>query len=1112
VTPSPSGIRDNRERGKVGDFLQTNISAGAHLSFVSAYFTLYGFEALQKELESAASLRFLFGEPRFLSGLDAEKTDKKSFDLEESGLSLQNRLKQRALARACEAWIRERVEVRSVIRPGFLHGKLYHIHNGGENPAILGSSNFTLSGLGMSKRPNLELNLVVDSSRDRRELLDWFNELWADERETRDVKEEVLRYLRELYDDYSPRFIYFKTLFHVFEDFWRARQAQNPFDSPTHLLDTQIWDSLFEFQKDGVKGLISRLETHGGAILADAVGLGKTYEALGVIKHFEGRNANVLVLCPKKLRDNWTIYQANNNSQLNPFPRDRFSYTVLSHTDLSRERGKVGDMDLSTFKWGVFDLVVIDESHNFRNNARGRRGDDGAIISRTRYERLMDDIIKAGAKTKVLLLSATPVNNDLKDLRNQMYLLTGDEDRAFSQSLGIGSLKETLAAAQRAFTDWSKRGGERRAATLMESLPSAFFKLMDELTIARSRRHIARHYAHSLAEIGAFPTRNPPVSAFPGIDLRGEFASYDELNDQISDYKLALFSPFRFVKSEFKPLYEEKQVKNFSQQNREHFLVGMMKVNFLKRLESSVHSFAVTLRRTLEKIEDLERRIDAFEKEQNAQAERKQADFAAGIVTDEGDDELAEAFQIGAKNYDLRHINLENWREELKEDYVKLCAVWESAQKITPERDEKLAALKAILADKIENPPLDLDGDANRKTLVFTAFADTASYLFSELSGWLRETYGVHSALVCGGGQTRATWGPGDFASILVNFSPRSKSRARLNNWNCQDELTVLFATDCISEGQNLQDCDLVVNYDIHWNPVRLIQRFGRIDRIGSRNTSVGLVNFWPTPDLNKYINLKNRVEARMALVDAAATTEDNLLAAPDADEDKVRDLIEDDLRYRDKQLLRLKEEILDLEDLRDGVSLDEFSLDDFRQELLNYLEANRRELAEAPLGLHAMVEPHPDFPQLSPGVLWCLRRKTDESAATLRATEAARVNPLEPYFMLYVRDDGQVRYGFPSARLVLEAWRALSADGDKKHEALCYLFNDETGQGQKMDAYNALLKSALNSIAATFQKRNDAQLSLGGRGGQLVSAPQSPTPDTQFQLISWCVIKRPTN
>lgn len=1110
MTTSNSGIRDNHSRGTVGDFLQKAIAHDSKMSVVSAYFTIYAYAELRPQLDQIHSMRFLFGEPRFLARLDPEKTDKKAFDIEESGLNLSNRLAQRATAKACAKWISEKVEIRSIIRPGFLHGKLYHIDNFGENPTILGSSNFTSSGLGFAKRPNLELNLEVDSSRDRKDLLAWFGELWNDEKLTEDVKEQVLTYLKQLYVNHAPEFIYYKTLYHLFEEFWNAERG-NPFSAEEHLYDTEIWNSLFEFQKHGVSGLVNRIQKHGGAILADAVGLGKTYEALGVIKYFENQNARILVLCPKKLRENWTVYQAVNNSQLNPFVRDRFGYTVLSHTDLSRAGGNSGDVNLSNFNWGAFDLVVIDESHNFRNNTRGKRDENGEIITRSRYERLMDDIIKAGAKTRVLLLSATPVNNDLKDLRNQMYLLTGDADHAYANSMGVASLKDTLAAAQRTFSDWAKPEGPRAVAALMEKLPSAFFKLMDEITIARSRRHIVRHYAHSLDEIGAFPIRKPVISEYPEIDTLDKFFRYDSINDQISDYKLALFSPFRFLKKEFRPLYEEKQVANFSQENREGFLVGMMKVNFLKRLESSVFSFTVTLRRTLDKIELLQTRIAEFETEKKEQAKQKRLDVAAGVVTGEGEEDLAEAFQIGAKNYDLRHINLTKWKNELTDDWMKLHALWENAAQIDAARDQKMADLKAILAAKIEKPPLDNNGKPNPKALVFTAFADTASYLFEHLSVWLRETYGVESALVCGGGATKATWGATDFGSILVNFSPHAKNRDRLQGWNCEREITVLFATDCISEGQNLQDCDLVINYDIHWNPVRLIQRFGRIDRIGSQNKEVQMVNFWPTSEFNKYIKLKNRVEARMALVDVAATTEDNLLSSGEenADQKPLEELIGDDLRYRDRQLLRLKTEVLDLEEMQEGgVSLDAFSLDDFRQDLLNYLNKNRDLLRDAPLGLYAVVEPHPDYPQLSPGVLWCLKRRepTDEKTVT----EATRVNPLEPFFLVYIRDNGEVRYGFPQAKLVLEAWRILSIEKSEPHHALCQLFDAQTTDGTDMTHYNELLQGAARAIGAAFGKRNGAQISIaGGRGGMLVGAAQTISKTTDFDLISWCVIKR---
>lgn len=599
-----SGIRDNLGRGSVGAYLQEHLKPGSSLSVVSAYFTVFAYAALRDELDTVGNVDFLFGEPRFLRSLDPAKTDKKAFGVEDTGLTLANRLEQRAAARACAAWLRDKVRVRSVRRSNLLHGKMYHVAHGGHEDAILGSSNFTVRGLGLGGRGgNIELNLEVDSTRDRRDLKAWFDELWEDERLVEDVKGEVLSYLEQLYTNHSPEFVYFKTLFHLFGAALDRPPEHDPLSEPGQLLDSDVWGALFAFQKDGVKGAVNKLLDYGGCILADSVGLGKTYEALAVIKYFESRNYRVLVLCPKKLRENWTIYQAHVNSDLNPFRRDHFGYTVLSHTHLSRDGGFSGDVDLATLNWGGYDLVVVDESHNFRNNSRGKRGEDG-VVRRTRYERLLDDVIRAGAKTKVLLLSATPVNNDLKDLRNQLYFITGGEDDAFRDSLGVPNLKDALAAAQRTFGEWAE-GGTHNTAELLERLSTGFFKLLDALTIARSRKHIARFYPDVMAQLGGFPERLKPVAVYSNIDTytggdsgsdtdgdTGEaFPTYDRLNREISDYRLSLFNPTRYVRGPYRGLYDggaggTRGGGNFSQDQREHLLIGMMKVNFLKRLES----------------------------------------------------------------------------------------------------------------------------------------------------------------------------------------------------------------------------------------------------------------------------------------------------------------------------------------------------------------------------------------------------------------------------------------------------------------------------------------------------------------------------------------------
>jgi superfamily II DNA or RNA helicase len=1089
------GIRDNHTHGKVADFLVEKINAGSQLSVVSAYFTIYAYEALSAELDEIGRLRFLFGEPRFISSLDPDKTDKKSFKIEDEGLELANRLQQKDVARRCAAWMRDKVEVRSVMQANLLHGKLYHIDDGRREHAILGSSNFTRRGLGLSATPNIELNLIVDGDRDRAELKEWFDQLWADESLVADVKAEVLRYLEQLYVNHAPEFIYFKTLFHVFERFLSGQADDAQLFDRTAIVDTDIWKALFDFQKDGAKGAIHKINAHNGCILADSVGLGKTYTALAVIKYYELRNLRVLVLCPKKLRDNWTVYLAQNNSELNPFLRDRFGYTVLSHTDLSRETGKVDGIDLAALNWGNFDLIVIDESHNFRNNTKGKRDEDGNIIRKSRYERLMEDIIRAGVKTKVLLLSATPVNNDLKDLRNQIYFVTEGRDAAFSTSFGIHSIKDTLTTAQKTFMEWAKRAGDKDARDLMDRLSAGFFTLLDELTIARSRKHIQKYYRASLAQIGQFPKRKKPESVFSEIDLKGRFLSYDRLNDEITNYQLSLFKPSKHVLPEYKALYEVKNVLNFSQETREKFLIGMMKVNFLKRLESSVRSFAITMERTVSKIETLESRLREFQEHQLAAADDVQPDFFA--EPEEEDDDLAEAFQVGGKlKYKMEHLDVAAWLQELATDKQQLSRLANDAAAVTAERDAKLADLRKIIEHKVKQPSTNAEGRENRKVIVFCAFADTAAYLYEELEEWARKRLNVHIALVSGGAKpNRTTFGHADFTQILINFAPRAKQRAKMKSMPQDGEIDILIATDCISEGQNLQDCDLLVNYDIHWNPVRIIQRFGRIDRIGSPNSAIQLVNFWPTPDLNKYINLKNRVEARMALVDIAATAEDNILQAED-----LRELIQEDLRYRDKQLLRLKDEVLDLEDFNESVALNEFTLDDFRMELAAYIEANREKLEEAPFGLYAIVPPHVEYQTIKPGAIYCLKQR-------IEAAGNEAVNPLQPYFLVYIRNDGEVRYNFTSPKQVLEIFRAVSQGKTEPYAELCELFDTQTKHGEDMSQYSGLLDKAVSAIAAQFGRKSVGNL-FAGRNGKLVSSQTAIKATTDFDLITWLVIK----
>ena len=1121
-----SGIRDNHRRGIVADFLKAKIKGGSRLSIVSAYFTIYAYDALKGHLDQIEHLDFLFGEPRFIASLDPDKTEKKSFILKDDGLHLANRLEQKRVARECAEWIRQKVDIRSIRHTQLLHGKMYHIANAGVEDAILGSSNFTVRGLGMGAgNNNIELNLVVDSTRDRQDLKQWFDELWKSdgangtEALVQDVKEDVLLYLRKLYANQSPQFIYYLTLFHLFRDFLDGTRDIDENLRRVALPDTSIWRTLYSFQKDGAKAAINKILDYNGCILADSVGLGKTYTALAVIKYFELRNERVLVLCPKKLNRNWTIYR--NPSSLNPFSDDKFRYDVLHHTDLSRETGEVNGVHLDTLNWGAYDLVVIDESHNFRNNKLATQRPGDTTERRSRYQRLMEDIISAGVKTKVLLLSATPVNNQLADLRNQISFIAGGDvarndvaDAAFSEKLNIPSVRDTSRQAQTHFTNWAKKPpGQRKTRDLLAAIGGDFFKLLDGLSIARSRSQIASYYAGEMKHLGGFPRRPPPKAIHAAIDLEQRFLSFEQLDAEISALRLALYHPTSFLRDDLtaavRTAYENKILGGFTQEGRERILIAMMKVNFLKRLESSVDSFRLTLQRTIDKIDRLEKRITAFEKHLDENPDLDYDSLTPDQFEDPDFDK--EDFTIGGRRrIHLAHLKLPEWLKAVRNDRTQLQFLVEKTQSVTAERDGKLAELKKFIEAKVLQPTINLDGKPNRKILIFTAFADTARYLHEHLDPWARKELKIHTSLVCGDGGNAASLGRTDFDDILTNFSPLAKRRAdQVPRFpNQREEIDLLIATDCISEGQNLQDCDLLINYDIHWNPVRIIQRFGRIDRIGSRNDSVQLVNFWPVADLDHYLGVKLRVEARMALVDLAATQTDNLL-----DPGQLEDLIKEDLLFRDRQLKRFKDEILDLEDLDDSVSLTDFSLDEFRLDLLRYLEANRAELEEAGEGLYAVVQPKPDVPAARPGALFCLRHRatakksSDDSGKPATSTQ---LNPLAPYYLAYVHDDGTVRFSFAQPKESMLLLRDLAAGEPAAFEKLCDLFDRRTKDGADMTQYDGLLAKALASIEHTFQKRAAASL-LASRGALLPTAAEAPTSNgEEFDLVSWLVILQP--
>ena len=1094
-----TGLRDNHTHGSVAHFFEEKTKSASHIAMVTAYFTVFAYIRMKPVLDRAEKIRLLFGDPAFIGGFGA-KQDHAMFTISDEAVALLNNTDQRASVADCLDWFKHNVEVRSVIEPGFLHGKMAHISTEHAAHAIVGSSNFTIRGLGLANESNnVELNLIASDDRDRDALLNWFNQLWEDETKVQDVRAEVIEHLERFYQDQSPEFIYQKTLFHVF-----GGQLKNETDDQDNLQrsglkDSVIWNSLFDFQKRGVEQVIKRIKAHHGCVLADSVGLGKTYTALAVIKYFQGRGDKVLVLCPKKLEDNWRSYLFN--AQNNPIAADKLDFNLYFHTDLGRSA-------LEKLDWGVYDLVVIDESHNFRNNRVNVNIDEQG---HTRYQFLMTQLLQKGVRSKVLLLSATPVNNSLKDLRNQLSLIAGADvakdaaqDRIFANNLGLSSVDKTMLRAQKKFINWAKKPlSQRKKSDLMTDLGGDFTSVLDQLTIARSREQIKRVFTQDFAKMGGFPVRSAPVSHYvTAIDKNGLFPNYDAVSAVLNNITLAMFLPSENLRAdiseEVKAHYQVLRNKGLSQNTREKTLVAIMKVLLLKRLESSIYSFTATLGRTIANIDVLLARI-----ERHAQHVTDYPDLDLGSLSldalDDPDGELSDILDVGKKlKYKLAHIDLQKWSGKLKDDKTKLQSLYESAVTVTPKRDQKLLDLKMLLLAKLQNPTTNKLGQANNKTLVFTAFADTAQYLYDNLKTTLPAKLGLVK-----GGDGAQTLQPERyrFAQILTDFSPVSKKRSE----STTGEIDILIATDCISEGQNLQDCDTVINYDIHWNPVRIIQRFGRVDRIGSQASTVHMHNFWPTDQLDRYIRLKDRVESRMALVDMAATGNDNLL-----DTEQIEDLVEGDVSIRNAQLQRLSTDIFDLDDDPAQVTLADLSLDEFRQDLLQWLQSKQKALEDAPLGLFAVVPPDAQISAFQTGTLFCLRQKaTKEFKETSKATnkEDSQHNALHDYFLLYTRDDGVVHMAHTQAKAVLNIWRGLCVGKTEAYAQLCRVFDVKTSNCRDMSAITTQLKAAAASIKVGV---------LGIAVHQLASKRDFILPakldvsleENAFELVTWLVVQ----
>lgn len=1073
-------VLDNNRKGSISTYLKNNTCKNAEINIMSPVFTVYAFDEIYDVLRKTEKVRFLFNEPTFIRNLEQNKKEVREFQIQmkmrESQLSespyeinLKNNLDQNQVAKACFDYISNNVEVKSVLTSNTVNASNFYVKQKENSYLIHGQTvAFSMDGLGYNKRPNFTFNTVTNDTETLNEFEYFFNDIWNNDDLVINVKETLLHHITNLYKENSPKLIYYLTLYHLFGEKLNSLDEMSKIKERTGINKTKIWNMLYNFQHDAVVGAIKKLELYNGCIIADSVGLGKTYEALAIIKYYELRNARVMVLAPKKLQANWVGFKQN--STLNPLVDDRFNYDVLYHTDLSRERGKSGEIDLSRLNWGNYDLVVIDESHNFRNNP--------AVSDRkTRYQKLMEDIIQAGVKTKVLMLSATPVNNGLSDLKNQIMFITENRDDAFKELVGIDSIENTLRIAQTKFNQWSSSVRNiTNTESLQKSLEFDFYNLLNTVTIARSRKHIQKYY--DINDIGEFPERLKPISIKADIDLKKRFPNLAEINRDLSSLHLAIYSPIQYLLPTRVAEYEEKYdqiVKGgsgrFKQSDRERNLVNLMRVNLLKRLESSVHSFALTVERILNQVNTT---ISKLENHQLGDYEYSQYDYE--------DDEIDELEELGnAVKVRIKDLDQIRYLEDLKEDRLILINLHDKAKAVRAQDDAKLDDLFKLIDQKVNNP---ING-SNKKVLIFTAFSDTAEYLYQHLEKTLHTKFGLYSGIVTGSGKV-ATNLPKihhDFEEILTTFSPLSSQMVNLKN-----EIDILIATDCISEGQNLQDCDYLVNYDIHWNPVRIIQRFGRIDRLGSKNKQIQLVNFWPNMELDDYIRLESRVRQRMTMMDISATGEDDLLNPESKD-----------LEYRASQLEQLQTEVLDIEDMSGGLSITDLTLDDYLMALDKYMKQNPGLLESYPTGVHSITFADEKIKdEALPGVIFCLRQTHfDESQKSM--------NSLYPYYLVYVSNDGEIVVKNTDPKKILDTLKVSCSPYSKPIDTLVAQFNQKTESGNNMSYYSSLFEKAAQDIKGVVEEKGINSLFTLGKTS---INKESIKGLEDFELITFMVIE----
>lgn len=1064
----------------IKDDLMVTIEKGSNLSIATSCFSIYAYEALKKQLNDISGLRFIFTSPMFT----AEKVPKEKrefyiprLNLERSlygtefEVKLRNELSQKAIARECADWIRKKARFKANVTSGNITPFL-DVTTTDKGFSYTPIKGFTTADLGCERGNNIANQTIKFAHSEDHQLIERFEQIWNDKTLMQDVTEKLIDSITAAYTENSPEFIYFMALYNIFNEFLDNLSDDILPNEATGFKESKIWSMLYSFQKDAVLAIINKLELYNGCILADSVGLGKTFTALAVIKYYENRNRSVLVLCPKKLSDNWNTFKDNYVN--NPISADRLRYDVLYHTDLSRDHGKSNGLDLDRLNWSNYDLVVIDESHNFRNGGE-IYGEDRR---ENRYLRLMNKVIRTGVKTKVLMLSATPVNNRFADLRHQLELSYEGNSKYINDKLDTKRpIEDIFRNAQTVFNQWNKLDDENRTTeALLKTLDFDFFEVLDSVTIARSRKHIVKYY--NMDEIGKFPERLKPVSLQPSLSDLENAVNYSEIYNQLMKLNLYVYMPTEFIFPSVKHKYVDTS-RSINREGREMGIRRLMSINLLKRLESSVESFRLTIGRVKNLIENTIADIDAHANGTSSFIECRDL----SIDTDfDDDDRNTEYFpDEHSVKISLTDMDYETWRANLVEDVKTLETLCEMIADITPEHDKKLQTLFELIEDKMAKPI----NEGNNKILIFSAFSDTVEYLYRNVSEFVKSKFGLDTAMITGSidGKTTIKGQRASMNEVLTLFSPLSKDKHLLMPDNTS-EVSVLIATDCISEGQNLQDCDYCVNYDIHWNPVRIIQRFGRIDRIGSKNAVIQLVNFWPDVNLDEYLSLKGRVETRMRISVMTATGDDDFIN-PDE---------KGDLEYRKAQLKRLQEEVIDIEDMQSGISIMDLGLNEFRLDLLEYVKRNG-DMDRVPFGLHAVVSTSNDCP---PGVIFVLKNRNNN-------VNVDRQNRLHPFYMVYAGVNGDIVCNHLLPKELLDKIRLLCKDKTEPIMDVCRNFNADTKDGRNMRSVSHLLTTVINSVIDVKQESDIDSLFRSG-GTSMLNTKLSGLDD--FELICFLVIR----